>query len=459
MNTTNYGIIFLGEAMKKILAILIGKLVCKIGSMVGRGSIAPGEVASKIEPKLLEKMKLPQTIIAVTGSSGKGSVTSMITEVLKKEGHTVIYNNKGSNLPNAILTSVLETCTITGKTKEEYMVCEIDERYTKYLFPAIDPNYVVITNLTRDQPPRQGHFDLVYEEIQKGITNDMHLILNADDPYLYKFTFDHKGPISYYGIHKNGYSYKKSIFENLNFIYCPKCHSKLNYLYYHFENIGDFKCPNCDFKRVTPNYEITKLDYLDSICEINKKYHLHFPFGILYCAYNTLAAFSLLSELGLPKETITEDISKLSHNKKIYDKYPYQGHEVYVLNNKNENSSTFNQSLLFVKEQKCEKSIVIGWKEISRRYHFDDLSWLYDIDFELLKNDSVHKIYCVGPNRYDIATRLKYAGIDEKKLVIYMTLEEMVPHLQKSAKENIYAILNFDYVEPFNKLMNMGDQK
>ena len=51
-----------------------------------------------------------------------------------------------------------------------------------------------------------------------------------------------------------------------------------------------------------------------------------------------------------------------------------------VLNNKNENSSTFNQSLLYVTREKKQRTIVIGWKEISRRYNFDDLSWLYDID-------------------------------------------------------------------------------
>ncbi len=444
--------------MKKT-AITIGKSLQKIGDKMGRGSIMPGTVALKVDPNLWKKITLPKTIICVTGSSGKGSVTSMITDVLRNMGKTVIYNDKGSNLPEAILTSILEKCSLNGKTKEDVLVCEIDERYTKYLFPIIHPNYVVITNLTRDQPPRQGHFDFVYNEIKKAITDDMHLILNADDPYLYKFTFDHKGKVTYYGMKKNGYSYKKSLFQNLNLSYCPKCHTKLKYSYYQFENIGNFKCPNCDFERKKPNYEITKLDYLNCNCEINDTYQIHFPFGILYCAYNTLAAFTLLSELNLDKEEIKNQISKLSKNKKIYDKYPFQGHDVYVLNNKNENSSTFNQSLLFVKEHEEDKDIVIGWKEISRRYSFDDLSWLYDIDFELLNEKNIHNIYCVGPNRYDIATRLKYAGINEKNILIYQTLEEATAKMKKNTKYNIYAILNFDYVEPFNKLMNAGDDE
>lgn len=445
--------------MFKRSSILAGKFLKKMGDLMGRGSITPGYIATKINPNIWNDLKLPKTIIAVTGSSGKGSVTSMITDVLRKEGKTVIYNDQGSNLPNAILTSILDVCTFSGKTKEDVLVCEIDERYTKYLFPLIHPQYVIITNLTRDQPPRQGHFDFVYREIKKALTDSMHLILSSDDPYLYKFTFDHKGPITFYGIKENGYSYKTSIFENLNLIYCPKCHKKLNYHYYHFENIGDFECPKCEFKRENPKYEITKLDYVSRECVINDTYTLQFPFSILYCAYNTLAAFSLLSELGLDKEHITKHISELSQNKKIYDRYTYQGHDIYVLNNKNENSSTFNQSLLFVNEHKEKKSIVIGWKEISRRYNYDDLSWLYDIDFEILKDESIHKIYCVGINRYDIATRLKYAGIEKKKIIVYTTLEETICDIKKKTKENIYAILNFDYVEPFNSLMNSGEKE
>lgn len=444
--------------MRAKLAIIVGKLLKWCGDLIGRGSITPGTIAIKLYPHLWEYLKLPKTVIAVTGSSGKGSVTSMITKVLRDSGYQVVYNDKGSNLTDAVLTSLLGECKLNGKIKGEYLVCEVDERYTKYVFPKIKPNYVVITNLTRDQPPRQGHFDLVFEEIKKAIDDSMHLILNSDDPYLYKFTFDHKGPITYYGIHKNQYSYTKSKFENLNLIYCPKCHKKMTYHYYHFENIGDFECEKCHFQRIKPQYEVTKLDYQTSLMTINQEYQLHMPSNILYCVYNTLACFTVLSLLGLEPKQICEYISNMSYNTKIYDEYTSNGRQVVVLNNKNENSTTFNQSLLYVDQHKEPKTIVIGWKEISRRYHYDDLSWLYDIDFEILKDDSVDKILCVGIHRFDIATRMKYAGIEDKKILVFETLEEMMITLKEKTKGSIYAILNFDYVEPFNTLMNTGDK-
>lgn len=439
--------------MKKFLLIALGKCIIWFGKILNRGSSLPGEIILKLDSKFMGKIKLPKTVIAVTGSSGKGSVSSMIRDLYKDCGYRVAHNVKGSNLSAGIMTLLLENTTLFGVMKKDVLVFEIDERYTKYVFPELNPNYVVITNLTRDQPPRQGHFDLVFEEIKKAITNDMHLILNGDDPYLQKFSFDHKGPITYYGISKIKSSYTKNKFQNLNLNYCPMCNKKLEYEYYQFENLGNYHCSKCNFKRPKIDFEVTKLDFEKKEMLINKRYSIHIPSGILYAVYNILAAFSTTITLGLDTEVVSKIISELNQNKKLYDEYSYHNRAVYVLNNKNENSTTFNSSLLFLDRFKEKKTIVIGWKEISRRYNFDDLSWLYDIDFELLKKHDIDKIVCVGIHRYDIATRLKYAGIYEKDIMVFDSLEEATSEIKKKTSGNIYAILNFDYVEPFNHYM------
>lgn len=443
--------------MKSLLAIIIGKILIFIGKIMHKGSSLPGDYALKINKNLLKYFKLPKTVIAVTGSSGKGSISSMIAEVYRKCGYTVAHNYKGSNLKAGITTLLLENCKLNGKIDKDVLVYEIDERYAKYVFDDITPGYVVISNICRDQPPRQGHFDLVYNEIKKALKPDMHLILNGDDPYLQKFILEGNYKVTYYGIGKNKYSYKQNPFASLNLVYCPKCNSKLEYNYYQFENIGYFYCPSCDFKRPNIDYEITSIDFSKSEIKINNEYVIHIPFDVLYCAYNTLAAFSLVSILGLDQNKVCSIISKIDSNKKNHDVYDYNGRKVNVLSNKNENSTTFNQSLLYTKRFKELKTVIIGWKEISRRYNFDDLSWLYDIDFEILSNLNIEKIICVGIHRFDIATRLKYAGIDEKKILTFEELGSAVKYLKEKTKGDIFSILNFDYVEPFNKLMIEGE--
>ena len=79
-----------------------------------------------------------------------------------------------------------------GKIKADVLILEIDERYVKKVIEYIKPNYFIINNLSRDQLARNGHFDIVWEDINAHISSDIHLVLNADDPLISKFSLYHK---------------------------------------------------------------------------------------------------------------------------------------------------------------------------------------------------------------------------------------------------------------------------
>lgn len=435
----------------KILSILIGKLVIIAGNILKRGSVLPGYISLKINKNLLNQFKLPKKIIAVTGSNGKGSTSSMLATIFENQGYKVTYNNKDSNLIEGITTALINDSSLTGKIKSDVLIMEVDERYAKYIFKSIKPNILVITNICRDQPPRQGNYDLVSNEILKSISNDMTLVLNGDDPILRRFKTKN---IIYYGINKNKYSYIKNKFNNLNINYCPICNSKLEYNYYTFENNGDYYCSKCDFKRPNLKYIVTKLNYEKNEITINDNYKLNIPYNILFGVYNVLAAFTVSEICKLDTQKTIETINNIPKNKKIYNTYNYKNRLVTVLNNKNENNTTFNQSLLYIDRFKELKTIVIGWKEISRRYKYNDISWLYDIDFEILNKHNIDKIICVGENCYDIATRIELASIDKSRIITFEKIEDSEKYIKNKTKGNIYGILNFDYVKPFNNLMN-----
>lgn len=435
----------------KIISIIIGKMTLLVCKLLGRGSAFPGTITYKLNKNILKEFKKPNLVIAVTGSSGKGSTTKMIAEVLKKQGFKVAYNDKDSNERSAIITTLLENSTLTGRPKVNACVFEMDERYAKYVFKDFRPDYVVITNITRDQPPRQGHYDFVYEEILKALDPKTELILNADDPYLQKFALLKNFKITYYGINKLKYSYKKNIFEVLNISHCLKCQHKLAYNYYQIEYLGDYYCKNCDFKRPKVDYAVTDFDYDKQVITINKRYKIKMNSDILFSLYNTVAAFAALKLCKIENSFICDVISNMNRNKKLYDNYSYNSRDVYVLNNKNENATTFNQALLYSTRKKNLKTFVIGWWQISRRYPYDDLSWLYDIEFELLKNEKIDTIIVAGPQKYDLKVRLKYAGINPDKIKCFDNLYAAKKAITDS-KGDIYAVLNFDYVGPFKKI-------
>ena len=286
----------------------------------------------------------------------------------------------------------------------------------------------------------------------------MTLIINGDDPYLRKFQLqNNENKILYYGIEKNKYSYNKELFKNLNMYYCPICNTKLKYNYKTFEENGDYYCEKCNFKRPEMNYKVTNIDYDKNYFIINDEYKINTQYNILFSIYNTLAAFAAADQYNLDKEQTAKTLNNIFKNQKIYNEYEIQNRKVTIINNKNENATTFNQSLLHVKRQKDKKVIAIGWKEISRRYEFNDMSWMYDIDFELLNDENIEKIICIGRDKYNIATRLKYANIDKKKIITFDEIKEATNYIKKNTKSNIYAILNFDYVYPFNNSIR-GDQ-
>ncbi len=433
----------------KSLAIILGKAAIFAGKILKRGSSLPGDVALKIDKKLLTKLQIPEIRIAVTGSSGKGSTSSIIAHIYRSMGYKVVHNASGANLTAGITTTLLENCTLSGKVKGDVFVFEMDERYAKFAFPDVKPTHVVITNITRDQPPRQGHVDLVYNEIKKALPKGSHLILNGDDPYLMKFNLENEYETTYYSLDKTNLSYTDRKFKNLNINYCPKCNAKLEYEYYHFENHGKFNCPKCDFTHPVSKYKITNIDYPNFEMTIDNKHTLKLQYDLLYSVYNTMAAYTTACTLGLDESEVAKHISELNANTKMYNHYKYNDSDVYVLNNKNENSTTFNQSLLFTERFNGSKTVVIGWKEISRRYAFDDLSWLYDIDFEILNTPDVKNIICAGPNAYDIATRLILSGYPNEQIYIFNNLTEAKEAVDMNKTDYIFGILNFDYVEPF----------
>ena len=168
---------------------------------------------------------------------------------------------------------------------------------------------------------------------------------------------------------------------------------------------------------------------------------------MLYHAYNTLASITFLREIKLPLDKIIASINNHNHN--LNFEFVKNNKLYKALNCKAENATTYNECVYKVYLDKEPKDIIIGWKEISRRYNHFDISWLYDIEFELLNQDTLNKIYAVGIDKENIKKRLLLAGISDKKIVMADTLEEIKESINTSKVSKVYGILNFDYIKPF----------
>ena len=172
----------------KTIIILINKFLYWIGKLIGKGSSMPGKIALKLDKNILKKIKLPDNIVVVTGSNGKTSTVEMINSVLTENGYSVACNIEGSNQTEGVTTMILNNCNLQGEVKKDVLLIESDERYLRHTLKFFRPKYLVVTNLYRDQMTRNGHPELIYDIIKEAVTDDIHLILNTDDPLSSLFT-------------------------------------------------------------------------------------------------------------------------------------------------------------------------------------------------------------------------------------------------------------------------------
>ena len=434
-----------------MLGVVTGKAIYKLEKALHfGGTTMPGRVVLKFFPKTMKSLKYPENVIMVTGSCGKGSTTKLITEVLERAGMKVCCNRDGANQWEGVATTIMNQ-TKGDTVQADALVLEVDERYLKLVIRFLRPKYLVINNITRDQPPRQGDYDIVYGEIMKGIAPDTHLIVNGDDPILRKFSLSHRGPITYFGIEKtkNSYEWMDDIKD---YLYCPKCGHRMDFDYFHYGSVGSYSCPECGFKRENISYSVTDVDYENDQITVNGEDRIKVSSHVLFNLYNTIGAYAVCDILGIDRKTTVAALSDDKIMGKIYDEFTVNGRKYTILNCKAENNSTYNLALLYAEADNGSagpKTIVLGHREISRRYVHFDLSWLYDINFEMLSPEDY--VVCTGPNALDFAVRAKLAGIKEENIIVRDDMTGIRQVVEEKTKGNVYGVLNFDYVEPFRK--------
>lgn len=430
------------------ITLLIVKPIQKLLKLKGRGTSLPGDLALKLNKNILKYFKLPKITICVTGTTGKTSISGTLTQMYEKAGYKVGHNVKGSNLLPGALSVLIDNSKLNGKIKSDVLVLEIDERYVKNLFKYIHPNYFIISNLSRDQLARNGHFDIVFNEINKSITDDIHLVLNADDPIVNKFSLNHSNN-TFYGLAKTKFS-TKEIPNNLDLAYCPICHEKLKFNYIHYGNLGSYSCPKGDFKRVNPNYEAKMID--EGSFKIGKDV-IKMPNDAIYNVYNLTACYTMGKLTNIDSKVMLETFDNLSLKVKRFNTFKLDNIDGTLLLSKNETPVSYNQSLAYIKKQPEKKTVVLGFTRISGRYNLKDLSWLYDINFESLNNDSVKRIICVGPFSNDLLVRLKIAGIDPKKVITVFDIDKMLETIKEKKIGKVYCMLYFDAEKILKKML------
>ena len=426
-----------------IFSILISKLTAMLLSLFKKGSSFPGAVALKLTPNILSKLKLPERIIAVTGSNGKTSVTELIFTEALKTGKLVICNHEGSNQIQGVTALFIKHSTIFGRVKADIAVIETDERFCAHIFRFFTPEAIVVTNLFRDQMTRNGHSEFVYDRLKNGLPLSSTLILNADDPLSASLgtLFDH---VLYFGVDPLAfYEEREATHACDDGRFCPICRGRLEYRYRLHNHLGDYRCKNCGYSRAEPNHSITaqrgRSFVADGLYDI-KPQLLSSMF-----AENIAAAFTVGVEiLSLEGEVAAEALDGYTLKNGRLKKFSAGEHKGMFMLTKHENILAYNGALeSVVKSRSKEKTVVLIIDLLSRKHSANDMSWLWDIDFELLQNERINKIILSGGFAYDLAVRLDFAGVDSSKIAVQPDIRAMTASLGADAAGEIFVMTCF----------------
>jgi len=399
--------------MRFILVLLFGKLLTKIGKLTGKGTNLPGELALKLYPDLLARFTFKGKIIAITGSNGKTTTTNMLANILSVAGYKVASNQKGSNLTGGITTTIISNANLHGYVDADFVVLEVDERYSRLIFKHFSPDYLLCTNLFRDQLTRNGNIDVIIDKLDQAIKPSVKLILNANDPISSNLVMENERV--YFGLAHTSLSSLTSFNITHDAKVCPRCYHKLDYEYFHYNHIGKYHCSNCGYQTPPIAYLADHVDFTTGNFMING-FITNTTFKSLFNFLNVTAAVAAACELGVDIKTATEIASNFNIMEQRYKEFTINERPALMILSKNQNPVSYDQSIAYILSVKGPKTLVIVVNNINHTYE-KDTTWLYDISFERLIGH-VDYIICSGQRAYDLAVRLKLAGFTSDQLII-----------------------------------------
>lgn len=398
------------------------------------GTSFVGMLVLKICPDFLKYCSkyIKKRIITITGTNGKSTTSGLIAHILETAHQKVVHNLKGANM----LTGVANVfaLSIAPLKRYDYAVIESDEAYLTKLYDYMKSDYLVVTNLFRDQLDRYGELNTTAEFIKNAIDKnpDLKLILNADDPIV--ATFDRTKYAVYYGFENVEYdcSYEHKSNAPSEVFNCM-CGEELKYSKQFFAQQGHYYCPKCGYKRHECNYSADVKVYNDySILTVRNR-GISFEFKVnlagLYNAYNALAAISLGFEAGMNQEEIQKSLDTYHAIFGRTEKRTINGNPAVIQLIKNPTGAS---EVLKTVDLKSNIVIAINDNYADGR----DISWLWDSDFEQLKN-AEKLVITSGCRANDMATRLKYAGIPQEKIIVEPNIKKAIDKATTAGKTTI----------------------
>ena len=427
-------------SLKSALATFVGKSSYVVLHDILRrgGTSLPGKLATKIDPEVMTTLAEKYDVILITGTNGKTLTTTLTTRVLREQFPDVITNPSGSNMMQGI-TGTMLTAKVIGKSHRPIALLEVDEANVEEVARQLKPMAFVLTNIFRDQLDRFGEIYTTYDKILKGIRlfPEATVIANADSPIFMRG--DLPNPKVYYGFNHLPADGDMKAPHNTDGVLSPTDDTVLHYHFMTFGNQGDYFSVSDDFKRPELDYAVTKINEMTprySNFDIDGETY-QIEIGGMYNIYNALAAYTVGRFLGVTTQQIHHAFES---NAQIFGRQEavnVNGKEVTIVLIKNPVGA--NQVIDMMKTDDQPFSLIA----LLNANYADgiDTSWIWDTDFESLKDSGMQAIATGGERYKDLYVRVKMAGYGEHP--VYQDLKQIVKAIDEMPTKRVYIAATY----------------
>ncbi|MBE9376326.1 DUF1727 domain-containing protein [Saccharopolyspora sp. HNM0983] len=344
----------------------------------GSGGMIGGRLALTVQPNLLAELVLGRRVVMVTGTNGKTTTTQMVAEALRSQAPAV-SNATGANMPDGHVAALI------GDREAPFAALEVDELHLGQITGEFEPAVILLLNLSRDQLDRVGEIRTVVTSLRRALEQapGARVVANADDPNIVQAAADHPRTTWVSG----GLRWRE---DALN---CPRCGASIEQ-----DERGPWSC-RCGLSRPAPDWTVTETGVFDA-AGAHHRLALALPGHVNRVNATFALAAALL--LGCGGDAALEHVSRIDQAAGRYGTVRVAGRSVRLLLAKN--PASWLEMLELAAGHGRPLVLVVN----SREADGYDVSWLWDVEFEVLRGRAV---YVAGDRALDLAVRLRYAGV------------------------------------------------
>lgn len=375
----------------------------------GSGGMIGGMIAAAIDPMIMGRINSGRPVALVTGTNGKSTTTRMLAAAARTT-FTTATNEGGDNMDAGVVSAL--------RAGGDYDVAtlEVDEMHVPAIADKLDPQVLVLLNLSRDQLDRVGEINSI-ERALRGAVNkhpNMTVVANCDDVMVTSAAWDNPNVVwvsAGLGWQGESTSCPRTggaiIRREVSDAAARSSSQPTNHVeWYAAKPLPD----GSDFRRPSPDYSMTPDGLRIDSASAAKATGL--PAGTVLPLTLSLpgdanrgnAAQAVVAALALGADVkkglaATENVQSVAGR---YSTVSYAGRDVHLLLAKN--PAGWQEALSMV-DRSADGLVIATNGQVADGV---DLSWLWDVRFENLDELAV---VAAGERGADLAVRLGYAGV------------------------------------------------